>query len=193
VQTDAQGALIALRDERVLFAGFHGSASPSYLDDVRIARLHLGTREVGLAAFEAADCASLGALAGKRLATRPPTAGIRAHLDAALTAARLSLPKLRVRATPYATHVEAIAAVVRGEADVALASAGWARRFGLAFTPLVKEPYDLLLRAAHLGHPAAVALCESAQDPAFRAAVVAAGASDGPALGTGAIRYSADE
>ena len=84
--------------------------------------------------------------------------------------------------------VETIAAVACGEADVALISAGWARRFGLAFTPIAKEPYDILLRAAHLGLPAAVGLCETAQDAAFEALLAKEGGYD--TRGVGAIRYS---
>lgn len=188
VQTDAEGALTALRDEQVLFAGFHGETPPSYLDDVRIARLQLGSREVGLAVPGKVPLATIDDLAGRRLAGRPSTAGIRGHLDRALERAGLSLARLRTKLSVHPSHVETIAAIARGEADVALTSAGWARRFGLAFLPLAREPYDILLRAAHLGHPAAVGLCETAQDPALRRALEQLGGYD--ATGAGAIRYS---
>ena len=59
-------------------------------------------------------------------------------------------------------------AVVRGDAEIGLASRGWATRAGLGFLPLVAEGYGLLLNAEALGDPRVVALCEVAQGAAFR-------------------------
>jgi molybdate-binding protein len=61
-----------------------------------------------------------------------------------------------------------VMAVVRGEAQIGLASQGWAARAGLGFLALASESYGLLLRARHLGHPSIVGLCEVAQGPSFR-------------------------
>jgi putative molybdopterin biosynthesis protein len=188
VRTDSDGGLAALRDGSVLFAGYHGEAAPAYLDDIRIARLHLGLRSVGLASAPGTDAPQVLNLRDQRLASRPTSAGVRRHLDRALATEGVKLREARGAVVEFRTHVDAVIAVVRGEADVALTTSGWAARLGLPFTPLVEEPYDLLIRAAFLGHPVAVGLCESAQDPGFRLRISRLGGYDGAKAGS--IRYA---
>lgn len=188
VRMDSESALAALRDGSVLFAGYHGDVPPPYLDEIRIARLHLGVRSVGLAAPRGEAAPTLHDLRDKKLASRPPSAGVRRHLEKALAAEGVKLRETRSAVVEYRSHAEAVAAVVRGEADVALTTSGWAARLGLPFRPLAEEPYDLLIRAAFLGHPVAVGLCETAQDPGFRMRISLLGGYDGSRAGS--IRYS---
>jgi putative molybdopterin biosynthesis protein len=107
----------------------------------------------------------------KRLALRPPTAGVRAHFDHALAKEGVSLASLRSVISLFESHREAVCAVVRGEADAALTTSAWADRVGLGFLSLASEPYDLLVYAESLGTAACVAVCEVAQSQAFRRAL----------------------
>ena len=186
-------ALEHLAADRILMAGHHGAPAPGHVDtralegrDGRLARVHLVRREVGIAFPKGASIRRLSDLARKRLASRPATAGIRAHVDRALLDAKTSLSALRVRATEVESHSHAVFAVLRGEADAALATAAWAARVGLAFLPLAAEAYDLLVHAADLGAPAVVGVCEVAQSQAFAREARAAGYD---AESAGEIRY----
>lgn len=187
VQADRGTALERLASREILAAGFHGERAPAELSSQRLARLHLVQREIGLAFAPGKKLGSLAALAKKRLASRPPTAGVRGHLDRALAEAGLSLERLRTRATEVASHRDAVCAVVRGDADVALTTTAWAARVGLEVLPLGTEGYELLMFADTLGAPAAVGLCELAQGRVLRQALAAIAGYD--ATDAGAIRY----
>jgi molybdate-binding protein len=66
----------------VLATGNHAGGFPTHVGDARVARIHLVRREVGLVAR--AQPPSLEPRRTMPLASRPPTAGVRMHLDAAL-------------------------------------------------------------------------------------------------------------
>jgi excisionase family DNA binding protein len=189
VQTDMAEGLALLGSGAVLAAGAHAGGFPTHLAGERLARVHLVRREVGLAAPAGARVPALAALAKLRFASRPESAGIRAHLDAALRAARLDPRSAHRKAQLLGSHAEVAAAVAAGRADVGLASRGWAERLGLAFRPLATEAYGLLVKARDLGDPRVVRLCEVAQGAAFRDAVGATPGHD--VAGAGEIRYDA--
>jgi len=171
VQLDRDRALDRLTRRSILLAGFHGDVPPSHAAAARLARIHLVTRTIGLASPRGSRLRRLRDLAKKRLALRPATAGVRAHFDRALAEGGTSVEALGCEATLFDSHRDAVCAVVRGDADVALTTAAWAERVGLAFLPLAEEPYDLLVHADNLGSAVCVAVCEVAQGPAFRAAL----------------------
>jgi excisionase family DNA binding protein len=187
VQADRSTALDRLASREILAAGFHGERAPAELGSQRLARLHLVQREIGLAYAPGKKLANLAALAKKRLASRPPTAGVRGHLDRALAKAGLSLDRLRTKATEVGSHRDAVCAVVRGDADVALTTTAWAARVGLQVLPLGTEGYELLMYADTLGTRAAVGLCELAQGSAYRRALSEVAGYD--ASDAGSIRY----
>ncbi|HEX2572477.1 MAG TPA: helix-turn-helix transcriptional regulator [Polyangia bacterium] len=189
VQSDRERALRLLERGRVLAAGCHGQGPPARLGSVRLARIHLVEREVGLVAVgEVPPLARLGKL---RFATRPPSAGIVVHLDEAIRRERLDARKVLAGARPLESHREVVCAVLRGEADVGLATRSWAARLGLGFRALATEGYGLLVRAADLGDARVVRLCEVAQSEEYRRAVAAVPGYD--AAGSGDIRYDRDE
>jgi molybdate-binding protein len=126
------------------------------------------TRQIGLALPRGSRLRKLRDLARKRVALRPPTAGVRAHFDRALAKEGVSLASLRSVISLFESHREAVCAAVRGEVDAALTTSAWAERMGLGFLPLASEPYDLLVYAESLGTVACVAVCEVAQSQAFR-------------------------
>lgn len=187
VQADRGTALSRLGARDILLAGFHGETPPARFEAERLARIHLVKREVGLAYPSTIRLKRLADVTKRRVATRPPTAGIRTHFDRALEAAGLSSGALRTRNTIVDSHRDAVCAVVRGEADVALSTAAWAARVGLEFLPFAKESYDLLLFAEDLGASAVVGVCEVAQSKAFRTELAAIAGYDPREAGE--IRY----
>lgn len=185
VPADRDGAMELLRRGEVLAAGCHAKGPPSHLEGARLARIHLVFREVGLAGA----VGGLTSLAGQRLAARPPTAGVRAHLDRALLDAGLDPSAILAGAIVYDTHRDALLAVVRGEADVALVTRAWAWRVGVPFHSLATEAYGLVVRAGDLGDPRVVRLCEVAQSAGYKAELGRIPGYD--AKGAGDIRYDA--
>jgi putative molybdopterin biosynthesis protein len=185
LKTDRGGALERLRDGRVLLAGCHGAAFPAFAGGVRLARIQLVTREVGLCARGVVP--PLRELANLRLAARPPTAGVVVHLERALAEAKVPASRVLSRAQRHGSHADVVAAVVRGDADVGLTTHAWSQRLGLSFHALGREDYGLLVRAAHLSEPAVVRVCEVAQSAEYREALAELPGYDATAAGV--IRY----
>ncbi len=129
----------------------HGEAAPSDAARGTFAWIHLVERDLGLAFRRGMRLRQVSSIVGRRFANRPLTAGIRLHLDAALLRDGIDLDEAYAHAKLYRSHREAVMAVVRGDAEIGLASRGWATRAGLGFLPLVAEGYGLLLNAEALG------------------------------------------
>lgn len=193
LRADRSAALAHLGARRVLLAGHHGGPAPGRLDPggahARVARVHLVRREVGVAFAPRHRLRRVTDLARKRLASRPPTAGIRTHFDDALRRDGSSLADLRVRVFEAASHVDAVCAILRGDADAALTTAAWAARAGLPFLPLADETYELLVHAEDLANPGVVGVCEVAQSKVFARAARDAGYEP---KGAGEIRIVGD-
>ncbi len=187
VPADREASLDLLAQGAVLAAGAHAGGFPSHLGAERLARIHLVTREVGLLTKRDAKPFRLLGLPKRTLASRPTSAGVRTHLDAALRAANLDSDQVHRRATLFPSHLEVVLAVVSGRAEVGLASRAWGERAGLAFHLLAKEAYGLLVKASSLGDSRVVRLCEVAQGEAFRSEVGAIPGYD--TEGAGDIRY----
>lgn len=187
ILADRDQAIRLLEQGAVLAAGSHGKGPPARLGDLRLARIHLVRREVGLVTPAGRKAPKLSTLAGLRFASRPPSAGVVTHLERAVRAAKLEMKKVCAHAVPMGSHRDVVCAVLRGEADVGLATSAWAHRAGLAFHRLATESYGLLVRANQLGDPRVVRLCEVAQSEDYRAALSAIPGYD-PA-DAGVIRY----
>jgi excisionase family DNA binding protein len=189
VQADQGTGAELLRDGAVLAAGAHAGGFPSHVGAERVARLHLVVREVGLLARPGGRPPRVEDLGRARLASRPPTAGLRAHLDQALRRAKLDPRRIHARALLLGSHLDVACAVAAGRADVGVASRAWGERLGLTFALLATEPYGLIVRARDLGDARIVRLCEVAQSDEFRAEVGAIPGYD--TAGSGDIRYDA--
>jgi excisionase family DNA binding protein len=187
VQTDMEKGLALLEAGAVLATGAHAGGFPTHVGGERLARIHLVRREVGLVAPAGRPVPALAALSKLRFASRPQSAGIREHLDAALRAAKVKPDGVHRRSVSMDSHLDVVAAVAAGRADVGLASRGWAERLGLSFRAIATEAYGLLVKARDLGDPRVVRLCEVAQGAAFRDTVGAIAGHD--AAGSGEIRY----
>ena len=185
VHADRDSALTLLASGKVVAAGAHAGGFPTHLAGERLARLHLVTREVGL--VSRGPVPELRDLASLRLASRPPSAGVRRYLDDALSEAGLDPRAAQARSRLCSSHLEVVTHVARGEADVGLASRAWAAELGLTFRVLAREAYGLLVRARDLGNPAVVVACEVAQGSRFRTELAAIAGYD--TTGAGEIRY----
>ena len=188
VQADMGLGVRLLHDGAVLATGSHAGGFPSHLAGERVARVHLVTREIGLVGPQGRP-PTIKDLPRLRLASRPPTAGVRQHLDTALRRARLDPEKALRKAVLLDSHLDVVCAVAAGRADVGLASRAWGERAGLSFTPVASEAYGLIVRARDLGDRRVVRLCETAQGKSFRDEVGAIAGYE--AAGAGDIRYDA--
>jgi excisionase family DNA binding protein len=189
VQTDAARGIALLEQGAVLAVGAHAGGFPSHAGGDRAARIHLASREVGLLFRRGGRSPRLADLRRLRFASRPPTAGVRKLIDAALLRARLDPAAAHRRAVLLDSHLDVVLEVASGRADVGLGSRAWGGRAGLSFAPVATEDYGLIVKARDLGDPRVVRICEVAQGQRFREAVEAEAGYD--ARGAGDIRYDA--
>ena len=189
IQADRSSSLALLAQGAVLAAGAHAGGFPTHVGSERAARIHLVTREIGLLQRKGSRAIRLGELSEQVLASRPPSAGVRMHLDEALRAAQLDADVAHRRAVLLPSHLEVVLAVVSGRADVGLASRAWGERAGLVFHPLATESYGLIVKACDLGDARVVRVCELAQGEGFRTEVGRVPGYD--VQGAGDIRYDA--
>src|SRR5262249_41796449 len=91
---------------------------------------------------------SIRDLARQKLRTvnRQPGSGTRIYLDQELGRARLSGKKISGYENVVATHLEVGLRVLRGDADVGLATRTIAQLLGLDFIPLTRERFDAVIR-----------------------------------------------
>ncbi len=187
VQSDKEMGFRLLAAGAVLAAGSHAGGFPTHAGAERVARIHLVTREIGLVGRERPP--RMHDLEKGRLATRPASAGVRQYVDEALAAEGIEASAVNARAKVCASHLEVACAVARGDADVGVASRAWAEELGLAFRPLAREAYGLLVRARDLGAEPVVRVCEVAQSERFHSEVAAIPGYD--PTGSGDIKYDA--
>ncbi|MDC3981734.1 helix-turn-helix transcriptional regulator [Polyangium jinanense] len=187
VLADHATGLVRLGSGAVLGAGCHGDHAPASLGGEKLAWLHLAVRELGIAHRKGLRLRRISGIVGRRLASRPRTAGIRHHVDEALSREGVEPERAYAHAEEYRSHRDAVMAVARGDADVALASRAWAAHAGLGFTPVVAEAYGLVFRAGHLGDGRVLALCELAQSGKYRARLARHAGYD--TTGAGALQF----
>lgn len=113
--------------------------------------------------------------AGVRIANRPPGSGSRRLLDHWLAQAGLDAGQLSGYLDEYPSPLDLAGAVARGQADVGVGPRSAAQAHGLAFVPLLRERFDLVVPDQHLKHPGVQALLQAARSPALRAELVALG------------------
>jgi putative molybdopterin biosynthesis protein len=188
VQGDRSAALALLERGAVLAAGYHGEGTPQILGGSRLAFIHLVHRPIGLAVRSGIQVPPLRQLHRRRFASRPSTAGVRATFDGALRHQGIDPHAAHAQASLLASHGDVACAVARGDADVGLVSAGWARRVGLDFLSLYREAYGFLVRVSSLPDPRIIRLREVAQSAAFRRDVSELDGYD--ASGSGSVQLS---
>ncbi|MBL8943559.1 MAG: helix-turn-helix transcriptional regulator [Myxococcales bacterium] len=189
VRADRDRALALLAAGEVTLAGSHGRAFPPSASGVRLARIHLADREVGLVAPRGKAVPTPARLSRLRFAYRPQSAGVVVHLERVAREEKLDLDALLAGAVRLPSHRDVVFGVLRGEFDVGIATRAWAETVGLAFRPLAVESYGLLLRATDLPRPEVVKLCEVAQGAGFLGRIAAIPGYS--TAGCGAMRYDA--
>jgi putative molybdopterin biosynthesis protein len=80
-----------------------------------------------------------------RIINRQPGSGTRIYLDQELSRARLNIKKISGYDTVVSTHLEVGLWVLRGGADVGLATRTTSQLLGLDFIPLTRERFDMLV------------------------------------------------
>jgi putative molybdopterin biosynthesis protein len=88
---------------------------------------------------------------GLRLVNREPGSDARRVLDRELADHGIDPGRLPGYETAAAGHLEVAAAIAAGVADVGVASEPAALAYALAFVPLTRESFDLVIPAAHAG------------------------------------------
>jgi excisionase family DNA binding protein len=189
VQSDRNSGIQLLESGRVLAAGCHAGGFPTHVGAMRVARIHLVTREVGLAGRPGGKPPRLADLRKLRLASRPPSAGVRTYLDRALVEEGLDPAEAHTHALTFGSHLDVACALAAGKADAGLVSRAWSARMGLPFTLLAKEAYGLIVRARDLGDPRLVRMGEIAQSDRYRQEL--SGVAGYDATGAGDIKFDA--
>ena len=154
------GGLIALAEGQAEMAGCHlwDAESGEYnLPFVRrllpgqvVALVGISHRRQGWISLPGAPQPdSLEALVqpGVRFANRQPGSGTRVWLDAKLQRAGIDPQHINGYTQAYGTHSEVARAVAEGRATLGLGLEAAAQAFGLAFTPLLRERYELAIPA----------------------------------------------
>jgi len=155
----SSGGLAAIRSGAADFATAHLlEPARTGTDDLAADKLlssdtvvvELFYRELGLlvAAGNPKGIKSLRDLAHSnlRIINRQPGSGTRIYLDQELSRARLNVKKISGYDTVVSTHLEVGLGVLRGGADVGVATRTTAQLLGLEFIPLTRERFDMLVR-----------------------------------------------
>lgn len=181
LQADSTTGYDHVQHGRVLAAGIHGERATT---QDSLLRVQLTRRQIGVCYRKGQRLRSLRGVAGLRLASRGPTAGVRAHVDAALLEAGLDSAEIHAKAQLLASHREVVLAVLSGRVDAGIATLAWAERAGLGCLPIAEESYALGLRADALEHELGKNLLRAVQSSDFRRALGRSAGYDAKAAGT---------
>ena len=196
--TGSLGGLIALAQGKADLSGCHlwDEESDTYnipyirrlLPGMPAALVTLAHRRIGLITLPG-NPAGLTALMdiarpGVHFVNRNPGSGTRVWLDAQLKKLGIQSSQVDGYILEKATHYEVAQAVAEGRADTGLGIEAAAQAFGLGFTLLATEPYELVIPAENWPHPAIQALVDWLQTPPAKAAILNLGGYDTAATGS---------
>jgi molybdate-binding protein/DNA-binding transcriptional regulator YhcF (GntR family) len=186
------GGLIALAQGNAELAGAHlwDEITDSYnrpfvrrlLPGRRLVLLTLAHRSLGLILppgnpQEIRQLADL-ARPGSRLVNRQPGSGTRVWLDAQLKALEIDLALIPGYEREELTHLAVARAVADREVTVGLGIYAAAAAHGLAFVPLSRERYELVIPAEIWHSPAIQLLVELVRSPQLRETIATLGGYD---------------
>jgi molybdate-binding protein/DNA-binding transcriptional regulator YhcF (GntR family) len=186
------GGLMALNHDEADVAGVHlwDEASDTYnvpfiqrvLPGRRCLLLTLAHRSLGLI-IPSGNPQQLQGLIdllqpGVRFVNRQPGSGTRIWLDAQLKKLGISLNAVPGFDREELTHLAVARAVSEGEATVGLGIYAAANSFGLEFTPLTKERYDLVIPERVWGLAQTQVLAEVVRSEHLKQAIAAIGGYD---------------
>ncbi len=121
---------------------------------------------------------------GVRIINRERGSGARVLLDAELARCGVSPAEVDGYDREAPTHLAVAQAVALGLVDAGVGIHAAARALGLAFVPLQREHYDLVIPRALIGAPPVEAFLETVQRHAVRRDLEAAGGYDTSEVGT---------
>ncbi|MGH7264317.1 MAG: substrate-binding domain-containing protein [Candidatus Rokuibacteriota bacterium] len=160
---------------------------PGHLAGRAAVLVNLFHRDLGLVAWTGnpRKLAGVGDLArrGLRIVNRQPGSGTRHYLDTALARAGVAPSAVAGYRDEVSTHWALGLRVLRGEADAGLATRSIARALSLAFVPLARERFDMVVPKDLFFRPAVQALIEAARSDAFRRRLDALGGYDAAQAG----------
>ncbi len=191
--------LIALRQGLADVAGCHlfdavaGEYNTPFLrhlfPDRAVDMVTLAHREQGLMAAPGSQLgiSDIGDLAGSgiRFANRNAGSGTRVWLDARLHALGISHEAIDGYEVELRTHADVALAVASGAAQTGLGVRAAAERFGLEFTPLFMERYDVVFAATRANEEPFIRLRERLANRAFHLDVGRLGGYDSMHTGEG--------
>ena len=137
--------------------------------------LCLAGREQGIISR---DGLSLGDLPRVRFANRQKGSGTRILLDHLLAERGIPPESIAGYDRELTTHLAVALAVKTGEAEAGLGVYSAAKALGLSFTPVAREPYELVFPADTWEDPRVQALAAAVTSPPFREGLEALGGYD---------------
>lgn len=145
---------------------------PRYLPGRPVVLVNLFHRELGLVVWTGnpRKLEGVGDLGrrGLRFVNRQPGSGTRAFTDEALAAARIERASVVGYREEVSTHWAIALRVLRGEADVGIATRAVAAALSLGFVPLTRERFDLVIPKESFFQPPVQALLEAIRSERFR-------------------------
>jgi putative molybdopterin biosynthesis protein len=105
---------------------------------------------------------------GLRFVNRQPGSGTRAFTDEALAAAGVETAGVVGYREEVSTHWAVALRILRGEAEVGVATRAVASALSLGFVPLTRERFDLVIPKASFFQPPVQALLEAIRSERFR-------------------------
>jgi len=119
-----------------------------------------------------------------RLVNRQKGSGTRLYIDRCLEAAGIPPREIGGYEREVFTHLDVGLEILKGRADVGVATTAVARLLGLSCLPLTREPFDMVLPQAVYFTPALQALLETLRSPSFREGAASLGGYDLTEAGT---------
>lgn len=153
---------------------------PVYLPDVKAVVVNLFQRELGLIATFENPLGIKGipdlCKEGLRFVNRQKGSGTRVLLDHHLKQSGILPSGIKGYEREVYTHLEAGLAVLSGEADAGIATIAVAELLGLAFIPIARESFDMILDQKTFFYKGIQALIETLNAKGFRKRVERIGA-----------------
>lgn len=182
---DGEGQAAALHLYEPETSEWNVAAVRSRFQHAPVALVEFAWRERGLivSRAKADSIEKVADLRGLRIAPRQETAGSQVLLRNLMAQAELDGQDVEWADTAR-TESEAALAVLEGQADAALGLSAMARRLRLAFVPLIRERFDLLVDRAAWFDPPLQKLMSFCHSGRFRKKAAELGGYDVDGLGT---------